>query len=385
MRKPFKIFFAFLLIIGVGSCSVKSAKVGDNAAQTKVFQMLLDSICLEHPDAVGLMVHIEAPDQNISWSGISVPPMKTSEPLPTADLPALIASNTKTYVSTAMLRLVEQKKVVLDQTIGSLLTDKTSTLLKEDGYDLDKITLAHLLSHTSGIFDYVEAELFFAMVNSDPKHRWSREEQIALAISGGAPLGPPGSVFSYADTNYLLLTEIMEQLTDQAFYTAIRNLINYKKHGLDNTWFTTLEEAPPGSKKPVYQSIGSMDINSYELDHSFDLYGGGGIMSTTKDLARFSQLLFNKKLFDKDETLNLIFTQMPTDDGKDNQYYLGLSESKINGLPAFGHGGFWATVVQYLPDLNASIAVFVLERDQRILRQDVLKAMVGNLKSRKKR
>jgi CubicO group peptidase (beta-lactamase class C family) len=51
-------------------------------------------------------------------------------------------------------------------------------------------------------------------------------------------------------------------------------------------------------------------------------------------------------------------------------------------MQAYGHGGFWGTVGQHVPELNASIAVFVLERDKREIRKDVLDAVGGVLKAR---
>ena len=59
--------------------------------------------------------------------------------------------------------------------------------------------------------------------------------------------------------------------------------------------------------------------------------------------------------------------------------HLGLSKSTINGFNAYGHGGFWATTVQYIPKLNTSIAVFVLEKDHKKLRKDILETLVKQL------
>ena len=130
----------------------------------------------------------------------------------------------------------------------------------------------------------------------------------------------------------------------------------------------------------MHQNSGSHGTGSYELDVSFDLYGAGGIAATTEDLAMFSQLLFEGRYFDNPETLDLIYTKMPYGVGEDPRYLLGLMESEIGGLKSYGHGGFWGTVVQYLPELNTSISVFILERDERKLRKDVLEAIVANLK-----
>ncbi|MEM1319790.1 MAG: serine hydrolase domain-containing protein [Bacteroidota bacterium] len=370
-----------LLALSLLACQPQAPSTTTTAppAQTEAFQAILDSMLQQHPGMTGLMAHVEAPEQGISWSGAAGKqgPEK-GQPL-RADQPVLIASNTKTYVSVSILRLVEMGKVKLDQPIGALLSDQTRELLITDGYDLEGITVAHLLSHTGGVFNYVDAEDFFGRMEKNPKHRWTRDEQIALAISAGEPLGKAGALFKYADTNYLLLTEIIEQLTGQPFYEAMKELMAYERHGLTATWFHTLEPAPQGVKPLAYQYVGSLSINSYQLDASYDLYGGGGLAATSKDLARFSQLLFEGKFFEKPETLDLIYTKMPTEDQQDSNYLLGLSSSKVKAMQSYGHGGYWGTTVKYIPELNASIAIFILERDERKYRPVVMEAIVGQL------
>jgi len=361
------------------SCNLQERIVA-SAGIVQSIEATIDSIYEAHPTAQGIMVHVEAPGRSLSWSGASgYADIGDTTPLdPTR--PALIASNTKTYTAVAILRLIEQDKMMLSSSIGKLLSQDTAELFSADGYDLEAVTVGHLLSHTSGIFDYVDADAFFAAVEAQPRHRWTAKEQLTLAVRAGDPLGPPGTVFSYADSNFLLLAEILSEQTDLPFYTAIRELLSYEKNDLDDTWFETLEPHPKGTKALVHQNSGSHGIGSYELDVSFDLYGAGGIAATTKDLARFSQLLFEGRYFENPETLDLIYTKMPYGDGEDPRYLFGLMESEIQGLKAYGHGGFWGTVVQYLPDLNASVSVFILERDERKLRKDVLEAVVAHLK-----
>jgi len=121
-----------------------------------IFQSKIDSIYEKNKDAVGIIVHVEAPKQNISWSyAKGVSDIKTNEVLKHQQ-PVLIASNTKPYVAAAILRLVEKGQVTIDQPIKNLLSKKTRQLLEKDGYDLNAITIKNLLSHTSGIQDYVE-------------------------------------------------------------------------------------------------------------------------------------------------------------------------------------------------------------------------------------
>lgn len=117
-------------------------------------EILLDSVYNSNKDALGILIHVESPNHKLSWTkavGYSDSSRTTSlHP----NQPTLIASNTKTYVSAAILRLVEDHIIKLDDSIADLLSDKTHELLVKDNYNLKKITIRHLLSHTSGIHDY---------------------------------------------------------------------------------------------------------------------------------------------------------------------------------------------------------------------------------------
>jgi D-alanyl-D-alanine carboxypeptidase len=348
-------------------------------------QAVLDSIYKANPNAVGIMAHVESYKRKLSWSGAAGTSDKKGTPIQ-ADQPALIASNTKTYVSASILRLVELNKLQITDPIAKHLSENTKAVLAKDAYDLEAITIAHLMSHTSGVYDYVDSEerLLIKRAQENPKYRWTRDEQIALAVSGGEPLGSPGDIFSYADTNFSLLSEIIEQRTGKKFYTAIRDLLQYKRFRLDNTWFDSLEDVPKNTKPLVHQYWDKMGFDSYVLDHSFDLYGGGGIAATTKDIARFSQLLFNGKFFDKAETLQLIYTPMPAKEDTGENYHLGLMESTVNGYTSYGHGGFWGTIVQYVPELDLSISVFINNRDANKLRKEVLEGLLSELSKTQK-
>lgn len=373
-----KILFIFLIVF-VFSCKKEKNTSKELVDKTEIFQAILDSIYNNNKDAVGLMAHIEAPDKGIFWSGAVGVSDKSTKAHVTADQPALIASNTKTYVSVAVLRLIEMSKLELNQSIDTLIFDKTNTLLKSDGYNTSGINVSQLLNHTSGIYDYAGAEEYMQRIKDNPNHRYTRNEQIEMAVKMGNPLGDAGDVFAYADTNYLLLTEIIEQITKKPFYVSLRELINYKKLGMHSTWFSTLEEYPKDIKPLVHQYWTTEGFDSYEIDHSFDLYGGGGIASTTRDLAVFSQSLFSNEIFSNPKTLGLIYTKAKPKREMKGDYYLGLSSIDIDGVKGYGHGGFWGTAVNYFPELNTSIAIFVLDRDKRALRLDINKEIVKAL------
>jgi D-alanyl-D-alanine carboxypeptidase len=368
-----KILLLFFCILGL-SCknSTEITETKSTDRNVEKFQTIIDSIYQSNPESIGIMVHIESPKNGISWSGSVGYSDKENKTDLLPNQPALIASSIKTYISASILRLQEQGELSIEQNISKYLTQKTNDLFKNDGYDFDTIKIKHLLSHTSGIEDYAN-DAYVNWVDKNRKYRWTRDEQLELTTKVGNPLGKPQDISNYADANYLLCTEIIEQITKKPFYEAIRDLLKYEQLGFKNTWFPTLENKPNNTKELVHQYWSERAWDSYNMDISFDLYGGGGIATTTKELAQFSYNLFNNKIIENKDILNLLSTEVKTADGKNNSYGLGLSIGQTKGFVRYGHGGFWGSQVLYFPKLHTSISVFVLERDvkNKVIKQTI--------------
>lgn len=365
----YKILLAFALAIYTNAIQAQSLE--DRLQHT------IDSFYQAIPDATGIMIHIESPDKNISWSYAVGYSDKNTKQKVSADQPALLASNTKTYVAAAILKLVEMKKLSINDPIEDLISARSKELLQKDDYDLQAIKVKNLMSHTSGINDYTEGD-YFDFVNTHRKYHWMRDEQIKRTVDITAPLGAPGDTFKYADVNYLLLTEIIEKLTGKPFYEAIRELVNYKKLGLKDTWFVDLEKKPKKTETLVHQYWSKYPWDSYDLDPSWDLYGGGGMASTTEDLAVFFQNLGAGKIIkDKDLLKEMETPVLPIE--KSN-YCLGMRKISIAGLTNYYHGGFWGTNVSYFPDLNSTVCIFILQRDERDKGGVICKEIVNILK-----
>ncbi|UTW61689.1 beta-lactamase family protein [bacterium SCSIO 12741] len=359
---------AFLLITAIfGACTSTSKPSSEPEKQTltmeKKFQLILDTTFANHPNTKGIILQIDAPDLHLFWGGAVGSADSAGRQLE-SHFPAWIASNTKTYVAAATLRLIEQDYFSLESAITELISERSRELLNRSGYTTDSINVQHLLSHTSGLFDYSQAPTFLKRSVENPDYHWSRDEQIALAMEEGNPLDSPGKSFSYSEVNYLLLTEIMESQLDVSFELAIRKLLKYEALDLKHTWFHGLEEMPQDLPPLVQQFATQYQVNTYTLHPTFDLYGGGGIAATAKDLNHFTQALFSGQVFDQKETLNKIFTQTITPDSGSTDYRLGIERRVLGKHEAYGHGGFWGTTSQYFPELNASITVFLMERDE---------------------
>ncbi len=327
---------------------------------------MIDSMYQAHPKSVGIMINVESPSKNTSWTyavGYSDKDLKkTIAPYQ----PALTASNTKTYVAATILKLVEQQKLDIEQSIDSIINKKTNKLLVNAGYKTNEIKIVHLLSHTSGIVDYVNDD-YFDFVKKHKKHQWTRNEQIKLATTIGKPSTMPGDTFNYADINYLLATEIIENITKKPYYEAIEDVLEFNKNGLFSTWFVSKQKAPKQSKPLVHQYYEKFDWDSYDLNPSWDLYGGGGIATTTKDLSTFFQLLFEGKII---QDTNLLSKMCSPVFSKTN-YGLGIRKVVLNNYTGYYHGGWWGTDAIYFPELKTAVTIYILERSEKDISSEI--------------
>lgn len=279
-----------------------------------------------------------------------------------------IASVTKPFVAAAALRLVEDDRLSLEDSVASLLAGEIDDLLLSGGYDTEAITLRHLLTHTSGIYDFAAdaydpgiADGFEARALSDPEHRWTRFEQIGFAVTHGHPYGPPGAVFAYSDTGACLVGEVLERVTGRTMGAAIRELVGYDRLGITHTWQESVEPEPPDLPPVSHQYEGEMDVA--RMDASVDLYGGGGLMSTCRDLARFLRALLRGDVFGDPATLVAMTTTLdgvalseeagwPEDPSNAGMF---LFRREIAGETWWGHGGFWGTTAYTCPARDVTI------------------------------
>jgi len=370
------ITICFLLLLTLISC--KTSEVIHKNLDNK-FQKKIESIYSANPESVGILVHIEHPKRNISWRGAVGFSDKALKKNVSANQPVLIASNTKTFVSATVLRLAEEDKLNIFSSVHSYLSDKTKQLMIDAGYDLEEIKISHLLSHTSGINDYVSSTEFENKLQTEPKYQWTRDEQIEIAMVQMEKIGNPGHKYKYSDTNYLLLTEIIEEGTGIEFYMAIRQLLDFENNGINSTWFEGLEAAPAGILPLSHQYIEEWNLDTYDIDKSFDLYGGGGLASTTTDLSIFVHKLFNREIFEEPETLNLLLTKIETASSSNDDYRFGIWKSTLNDKIVYGHGGFWGTMVYHITELNATISIVILNKDKSYLLNEIAERMLKEI------
>ena len=322
-------------------------------------QRLADSLVAARPRLPGVIIAVRSRTLGQSWS-VAAGLSDTVRRMPLRpEQPVRIASNTKTYVAAALLRLVEEGRLALSDPLAKHLPTHLDQLLRRDGYDTQTITIEQVLSHRAGFHEHPAVPSYTARLRTDPTYRWTREEQIQWLVDSLAPVGPPGEQFRYSDSGYTLLGAIIERYANQPLGPAVRRLVDFDKLALRSTWWETMEPAPSGVLPRAHQYLGGFD--SYDINPSFDLYGGGGIVAPMAEMAQFVAALLEGRVLMQKATLDTMLAPRSTDMAG---YGLGIFGANARGLHGYGHSGFWGTTVMVFPDPGITIALAVTEQSE---------------------
>lgn len=237
------------------------------------------------------------------------------------------ASLTKTFTATTVLQLVGEKRVRLDDTVERWLPG----LVQGNGHDGTKVTVEQLLNHTSGIPTYT-----LPLFTDFEKHRYRTytPQQLVQAGISEKPLFPPGTRWSYSNTNYVLLGLVIEKATGRTHGAEVkRRILDPLK--LRDTYLagaapTIQGPHPRGYEGPLWgRPMGDVT----ELNATW-AYAGGNLVSTVGDLRRFMGALAGGKLLRPE-----LLTRMTTP-WRDSSYGLGIARTKLAcGVEVLWHNG----------------------------------------------
>ncbi|WP_338225003.1 serine hydrolase domain-containing protein [Algoriphagus confluentis] len=299
----------------------------------------------------GILFTIESGDESLSWSGAAgINDLSIGDSL-YVEQTFRIASVTKTFVAAAILRLMEKGALSLEDPISKHISSEHAQILAQD-YPIDQITIRQILRHSAGLFDHTNAPEFFDIVLGTPEHEWTRTEQLRMCVEKGEPIGPPGGQFSYSDTGYVVLGELVETYTGKSLDGGIKELLGLDNLGLERTDFERMD--PQTDELRIHQYLQGRD--TYNFSPTMDYFGGGGIVSNSQELVDFFQALFQGKIFENPETLQIMLEPVSYSEKARMDYQMGMYRVKVNGLDAYCHSGFWGTQVIYIPELDLYMA-----------------------------
>jgi D-alanyl-D-alanine carboxypeptidase len=257
-----------------------------------------------------------------------------------------IASLTKTFVAAVVLQLVAEHKITLDQPIAGLLPEPVP--------NAEQITVRELLNHTSGLVDYSDSPGF------DPGAEYTPAQLIALGVAQ-APYFAPGTGFHYSSTNYIVLGEIVDQLTGHRIQDEVRSRLINRLHLSGTTFPTSTTIAPRQAHGYVFdvplppRSGPAIDVTTRTSASAAG--AAAGMVGTANDVDRFLGALLGGRLFPR--TL-LAEMERPTP-GSDAffaaaglpgvSYGLGLMIASVPGGTIYGSlgdiDGYFSVVMQF--------------------------------------
>lgn len=284
--------------------------------------------------------------------------------------PFHVASVGKLMTAVLIARLVERRLLEFVTPVGRLLPARElDGLPAATGVDIrNDVTVEHLLTHTSGLPDFFEPQRghhtnasIRAIVN-EPERRWTPSDLLAEARALPA-VGYPGERFHYADTGYVLLGRIAEEVAGVTLSDLLRIQV-YEPSGMEQT-------STPYSDAQTIDDVLSLDvapfwIGRHELTRALAVsldWAGGGQVAPAEDLVRFQRALHGGRLISADHLTRLIRPRRRLRRGI--HYGAGSMTLKFaefgpwwRALPEpVGHLGVWATHLFYYPRQDAHVVL----------------------------
>jgi len=200
----------------------------------------------------------------------------------TPDTKFRLGSITKQFTATVIMQLVEQGKIKLD----AKLSDYLPEYRKDTG---SKVTIHHLLTHTSGIPSYTSQPGFFENVSRNP---YKVDEFVKKYASGDLEF-EPGSKYTYNNSGYFLLGAIVERVTGKPYEQVLKENI-FDPLGMKNTGYDHHNTILP-KRASGYSKTPDSYTNAAYLDMSIP-YAAGSLYSTVEDLYLWDQALYTDKV-----------------------------------------------------------------------------------------
>ncbi|GAA0890954.1 serine hydrolase domain-containing protein [Fulvivirga kasyanovii] len=263
-----------------------------------------------------------------------------------------VGSISKMFTATLVFKAIEENKLNLDQTIEVYFPTIENSEL---------ITVGNLLNHRSGIHSFTKDSLFLAY-----RTQYKSPQEMVEIIAAYESDFIPDSKAAYSNSNYLLLSVMLEKIYNSTFKDLIEEKICLPL-GLKDTYYggkTNLNDNESSS-----YTYSTQWVKETETDMSIPL-GAGAMVSTPDDLNRFMEALFGGRLVSK-QSLAMMTTIQDT-------YGMGILLFDYGDRSAFGHGGNldgFNAITIYFPkeELAIAVAANALNYNMNSLVQDVVK------------
>jgi D-alanyl-D-alanine carboxypeptidase len=258
-----------------------------------------------------------------------------------------IGSITKTFTITAVLQLVDQGKVGLDEPISKYVAGVPEG---------DQITIRELARMQSGLFDYLNDEGFQNSVVADPHHEWTSDQLLQIAFQHPLVFRP-GTSFQYTNTNTVLLGVVVQTVTGQPVASYIKQHV-LKPLQLDHTAFPSSGDQFPNPHAQGYAEVPGESQPADVTDWNISWADAAGAMySNLNDMRIWARALAMGTLLAPTTQAERLETVPYPNEPAGTTYGLGIE----------GFSGWWGHVGDlygynslelYLPSQRATLVIF---------------------------
>lgn len=354
--------FPFVLAAALAAAILSSPLQAQQSWLPKVEALIAARV--QKPDAAGFSVGIAQRGAVVLAKGYGLAEAE-HDVAATGTTLFRIGSITKQFTAAAILRLVEQKKLSLD--------DDLSKYVPEFPLQGKKVTIRQLLNHSSGIKSYTDLGEVW-----EKKQPLELSHQELLALVADQPFDfEPGTDFAYNNTGYYLLGMVLEKVHGTTYPRVIAALM--QELALPHTRCDDSRELIPG-RAQGYDFEDGVRKNDAVLGMSQP--GAAGMMlSTGEDLVRWSMALAGGKVV-KPENYVAMTTPLVLKDGRDTGYGFGLMKAELAGKAVVMHGGgihgFNSQLLHVVPDdLHVAVISNCTQASADRLARDIVRTVLG--------
>lgn len=262
-----------------------------------------------------------------------------------------IGSTSKQFTAACTILLAEQGKLSLDKTLKDIYPDFPDYA--------KKITIRHLLNHTSGIRDYLQLAYLKGLGGDD----FYQDKDIMKWLVNQSDLNfTPGNEFLYSNSGYWLLGQIVQEITGMNMADFAKKEI-FDPLGMSNTHFHNDHTQIVKNRASGYIPN---DKNGFKISMTtLDMIGDGGIFTTINDIKLWDDAYYNPGVLSK-KFWEMMTKQGILNNGEVIDYASGLFIGEYKGLKTVSHGGafvgFRAELIRF-PEEHFSVAIFTNRGD----------------------
>lgn len=254
-----------------------------------------------------------------------------------------VASMSKLFSSTALHKLLKDNNRSVDETVGAFLPDR-----KDLPESWKVLNLQNLLSHSSGIPDQIDYQIYLAPES---------EEIVIDALKDKQFTSAPGETTKYNATGFMLVRMIIEALAGQNFETYMQKEY-FDQFDLTKANYGGFKKVVPNRVKS-YRMVGE-DLEMFPLNYAPPMYAAAGLNINMDELIAWTQAVLDEKIVSK-ETLSNIWTPVILNNGKPGYFGLGWETYKLdNGIWMTGHGGAGISSIRHYWKENTQETVTVI-------------------------